>query len=442
MLLGLCLPLLVAFSPAQDTSAQAPAKETLGNPFSIERGAMKRGEFLPPYLELVRQEEAYRASERWSDAYLQARAGIASYLGEVDEADRLYLQSQGYKPGAAAPLTTSPLAGYRPTDAEAFLLRAAERHRVLMVNEAHHAPQTRVLTTRLLRGLWKRGYRYLALETFEPRANGINRHARAYPLISDGTMTVDPIFGDEVRQALELGFTLVAYEIEIEGPAGEAGVARANRRDAEEARLLKERIFDRDPKAKVLVHAGYQHISEVPLPGREGEEAWIPMAMRLRQLTGIDPYTVDMQRMMPHAYPTAEPAAYRQALASGALGQRPVVFTTPQGAVWTGATPYLTVDAQVFLPAAGTVEGRPDWMARDLGRRPCAVPAALRDDHAVREVAAYFAIEPENTVPVDRILVQPGQKATLMLPRRKGGRFRLVARNVRGIIATTTVRVR
>ncbi|RYG79887.1 hypothetical protein EON77_08555 [bacterium] len=187
MTLGLLLPLLAALSPLQE-----PESRELANPFGIERAAMNRGDFLTVYLELARQETVYLASERWSGAYLQARAGIASSLGETEEADRLSLQSQGYRSGSAKPLTNSSLAGYRAVDAEGFLLRAAERNRVLMVNEAHHLPQTRVLSTRLLWGLWKRGYRYLALETLEPGANGVDRRTRAYPRISDGTYTVEP----------------------------------------------------------------------------------------------------------------------------------------------------------------------------------------------------------------------------------------------------------
>ena len=46
----------------------------------------------------------------------------------------------------------------------------AEKYQIVMINEAHHVPQHRVFTYRLLEDLWQKGYRYLALEALSENA--------------------------------------------------------------------------------------------------------------------------------------------------------------------------------------------------------------------------------------------------------------------------------
>ena len=52
-------------------------------------------------------------------------------------------------------------------------------------------------------------------------------------------------------------------------------------------RLDAPAFASRYPDAKVLVHAGYSHVLET------ASERWYPMALYFREITGIDPVTVD-----------------------------------------------------------------------------------------------------------------------------------------------------
>src|SRR5690606_17052867 len=113
-------------------------------------------------------------------------------------------------------------------------------YRVVMVNEAHHKPQTRLLTLALLPELRARGFKYFAAETFgeEPLEKG-------YPTKDSGYYTRDPVFAEIVREAVRLGYALVPYEA--------FGVLDGSQqaRETRQAERLAE-ILARDPDAKIL----------------------------------------------------------------------------------------------------------------------------------------------------------------------------------------------
>ncbi|WP_020567511.1 hypothetical protein [Neolewinella persica] len=54
---------------------------------------------------------------------------------------------------------------FSPVSAIATLLQDAEKHEIVIINEAHHEPRHRVFTRQMLQGLYDRGYRYFGLET-------------------------------------------------------------------------------------------------------------------------------------------------------------------------------------------------------------------------------------------------------------------------------------
>src|SRR5262249_35863660 len=151
----------------------------------------------------------------------------------------------------------------------------------------------------LLAGLRQKGFRYFAAETFD-REDMPDLAKRGYPTLKTGYYCVEPVFGDLVRQALRLGYAPVAYEhISDEPLARQAGADAVRRqiarREEGEARNLKKLIFDKDPRARVVVFAGYSHIRKVPQVSASGKEKvetkW--MAARFKERTGIEPLSVD-----------------------------------------------------------------------------------------------------------------------------------------------------
>jgi hypothetical protein len=165
--------------------------------------------------------------------------------------------------------------------AKNFITESAKNYQVVMINEAHCKPLHRAFTYSLLDDLYKEGYRYLAMEML----NNYSYHSLDSLNVNTGFYTNEPVAGELVRKALSLGYTLVSYE---DTTFNEHHTS--SQRDSIQARNIYK-IIQKDPKAKILVYAGYGHISE----SRIGD--YIPMAMWLTRLSGIDPYTIDQTEM-------------------------------------------------------------------------------------------------------------------------------------------------
>jgi hypothetical protein len=285
-----------------------------------------------------------------------------------------------------------------------------------MVNERHHATSDRLLTLELLPLLWAKGSRYFAAEAFDSRDSSLNRRAYAASSVSGGYVD-EPVFGEIVREARRLGFTLVPYEMEPAQNQVTDSLNSQQRRDRAQARNLYDRIFRVDPKAKVLIHAGYAHIKE------HADSTWSPMAAYLRQLTGIDPVTVDQTMLAEMNEPDKEHPAYRAAQAANLVGKRPVILTDRNARPISPAT--FDVDFQVLTPRTSYTNGRPTWMA--LGGRRHPVEVAV-PECAARQciVEARLATDGDDAVPIDRTEARAGS-VTLFLPPDQRTRIRVLS---------------
>jgi hypothetical protein len=208
-----------------------------------------------------------------------------------------------------------------------------------------------------------------------------------------------------VRTALKLGFKVVAYESESDGTS--------DSREKEQAEHLAERVFKRDPKARLVVDAGYAHIQEtgVYLGGKS-------MAEYFTRLTGIDPLTVEQTMLTPHR-DAAQNHPYYTAVVQALHPSVPIVFmATDQsdsgkpnsGKAWTLRDGY---DVSVLFPPVQVRRGRPTWL--DLGglRQPYFVSG---DDSCKNTypclVEARYADEGSDAIPADRMLFDPKPELT------------------------------
>ena len=415
---------LGAGTPTQP--ATQPLDENgLPGPQTLALEQQRAGNPLANYVELVRREKEYAKSEMWQQLYYDIRGTRASFLGDQREAQAMYDRFEGgYQTGD---VTSSPLDQMKPTDAAEYILSIADKHQIIMLSERHHVPQTRVLSAQLLQGLWDKGFRYLAMETFDNDKPGVeaDMNARDYPKREDGFYTQEPVLGDVVRQAQRMGFTLVAYEDnesfklphDPENPN-----KRQNVREMNQARHIKAKILDKDPEAKVFVHAGMGHASKGGGKGLgEKGDPWVPMAKAFWEITGIEPYTIDLQsNVYERSDRTKELGLFRYVNDKGWV-MGPTVFVDGNGAAYTMLPG--SYDVTVFLPRVKYESGRPDWLSTALGRTPTRIPPELLMGNGIRLVQAFYEDEPDDAVPADQILVKPGDEVpVLMLPK---GSFRL-----------------
>jgi hypothetical protein len=332
---------------------------------------------------------------------------VGDYAGALQYGDLI----EG-KPDPQSSPPVSALAGYSPVNALQEIARAARSRQVVMINEAHHVPQHRAFTLQLLAALRKEGYSWFAAETLHPDPG---LAARGYPTAKTGAYIQEPLYGDLVRTALRLGYRVVPYEIETFEPGRDIEV-----RERAQAANLVERILKQDPKAKVLIHAGYGHISERTTPPKM-------MAGFFRELSGIDPLTVNQVAMTEHGSPEYEQPLYRWAVDRGRLAE-PVIFRNAAGEPWTASK---GADMAVFHPRSRYENGRPDWLRMGGLRSPLLLPLTCAPLPRCL-VKAWATGEPMDAIPVDQVLAEAGKPApALMLPE---GRFRVRVEDAKGAL--------
>ena len=214
-----------------------------------------------------------------------------SFIGSYNE---IY-KRDAYIDSTLEQAVISILDGHSIEEAKSHILARSQDEQILIINESHHRPEHRNFTRSLLDDLYKQGYRYLALEAILSNQHRqytnypVNKYNlgdttifdRGYPLMKacSGTYVKEPVFGNLIRRALELGFTLIGYE------------QTGKTRELNQA-LNIARIFKSDPKAKVVIHCGYGHLIESPRQ-RGNQDPDTLMAGYLKKLTGVDPFTID-----------------------------------------------------------------------------------------------------------------------------------------------------
>ena len=337
--------------------------------------------------------------EKFSDI----RGMLYSFVGDWERADKL-------RPSAARKYEVSVPNDFQLTPALEAIAREAHGRQLVIINEAHDAPEHRAFIARLAEILRKDGFSFYAIETLSEDPRALSQ--RGFPLIPTGFYSCEPRFGDLVRDVLRLGFTPVSYE-EEDVKEFNNPIESINAREQSQCRNLVQRVFSKNPKARLLVHVGLDHVMEQRRKVDGDEISWL--AARLKQATGIDPLTIDQitQLRPPHDGHT-----------------QPAVALNAQGQTFVGGPYRGFVDVQVYHPPTKTVTGRPNWLLSDKSRRVVEIPSELEAGSARVLVQAFYANEGPNAVPADQVLLDPGGLRPALSLRP--GSYRIVSQDESG----------
>jgi len=281
----------------------------------------------------------------------------------------------------------SPLSGpWQVRPAADVILEMAKDRKAVFFNEAHSAPITRTLTIQLLARLRELGFNYFAAETLYMSDTGINK--RAYPNAGSGFYTNEPLYGEMVRTALRLGYTVVAYDAE------NAGVGDPRERAG--AENLYKQVFKKDPNARLVVNAGFAHVQ------KSGKYlGGTSMGEFFHRISGIDPLTVEQTMMIQHTRAEQDHPFYTAVNLAHPL-HGPSVFVSG-GKAWTLKPDQY--DMSVFFPPEATTADRPDWLRLGGMRVPYGVGGELCNSHFPCLVEARYASEGTDAIPADRVVL-------------------------------------
>lgn len=361
----------------------------------------------------------------------QASATALSFVGEETKAlevfDRIF--------GSSRPPEKIESSGLIKKSALDLILQITKTKSIVMINEAHHAPQTRGLTLQLLQPLFDQGYRYLAAEDFSKDAMESTNNL-GIPLQTTGFYSKDSVFGEIVREAKRIGFHLVAYEHTEKCDYSLTPNDCQNKREEGQARSLWEQIFKKDPAAKALIHAGYGHIGE---RGGDIHFPWKPMAQYFKEITGKDPLTIDQIEFSSRGRPEVENPSYRDFVRKWNITS-PAILTTAAGSPWVWPSLQGHYDVQVFLPPLQELQGRPLSRITELKQKPIFLSLPSSCALKVCLIQAFKENEPPQlAIPSDQTLIEGQKTATLLL--KKGTYHVRVTENANKLLTAYKIQV-
>lgn len=288
--------------------------------------------------------------------------------------------------------------------AREYILEKSKNEQIIIINEAHHHPRHRAFTRSLLKGLYMQGYRYLGLEAlFDTLIN-----IRNYPIQESGYYTKEPEFGNLLYEARRIGFTVFGYEAS-EGKNGKE-------REMEQAKNI-QKYMSTHTEGKYLIHCGFDHVFENEV--RNWEKA---MAGRLKEYTGIDPFTIDQVRFSERS--KAENSHY---FLYATKNKEPFILKLNQNEVFNGLTDPKQTDVVIIHPISKYKNARPEWIMKDKQEYLIAKSALNKYKYPI-QIMAYRINEYENGgIPADIIELDNKQSAKSLY--LQSGKYTLILRN-------------
>jgi len=190
---------------------------------------------------------------------------------------------------------------------------------VVMANEAHsgltRCVRTREMGVRMIRAAHEVGVRRLAMEALPWPAEDTPGPIRAIPP-ADGGYLAQPDMRRLIATALDLGWSLWAYEAVIETTADTdqaelLTMEFTNWREREQAGHLCQ-LVAAAPAEPLLVWCGNGHASKT----RDDEE-WVPMGWHFGAMSGTDPFVIDQTVTVAFPSQGGEPQPWVQELLAG-----------------------------------------------------------------------------------------------------------------------------
>jgi hypothetical protein len=301
---------------------------------------------------------------------------------------------------------------------ESALLRIvdeAKKYRVVIISENHGMPQHRIFASRIISELRKLGFGHLGLETFlnVDNRNDLLDHSislRGYPFNSPitGTYTLEPQMGKLVRNAIQLGYKLFAYE-------KSANDGKKDREEIQADNILK--YLNSHPYSKIIIYCGFHHAIE---SNAIKFDSTFYMAKYLKDKSGIDPLTIYQDNFSEKFILDEHPYMNKINITE------PSTFIDKNGEIARISEHF---DIEIIHPKTRYIEGRPSWLFQNKISK--AVKVKWEDLKIIFPIlVAAYPVNEINSVPVDRIelkhqydekvlVLDPGEYKIIVTDREK-----------------------
>ena len=256
---------------------------------------------------------------------------------------------------------SNTLQDYKPVAAVKHLEEVIQAQRLVFLNDSPIHPQTRILTKEALHVFAQKGFTHLAIEAFTNQNERIDRIG--HPTINMGVYTDEPLFGELIREAIGLGFTIVSIQpTDVEIGKAKSIMKREMELSDNDPKLTYNafnwskamnlnRQFRKDGSSKYLVLTNKSQVQKKELKGVKSIATWF------HEITGTAPYTID-QVTMNEQCPDTENPVYKYAN----VNYPAVMKKYSKYYISKVDGQEEMYDMQIFHPRSQYVQNRPTWL--------------------------------------------------------------------------------
>jgi len=266
--------------------------------------------------------------------------------------------------------------------------------RYVFFNEDHLRPQTRVTVLNSLDILYKKGFRYLFCETVNGKDPLLN--LRKYPVIESGWYTSEPTYGNLLREANNLGFTILSYEdTNKTAPQNNGKIYSISDRETEQANNILKFISEHND-AKIIVLAGHSHINE------NKKQGWMASVFKMK--SGLNPLTIEQSEMAEYSNGSYSNNLFKL-FRSKYQNKLPVMLVNKEGNPYSLSAN--SFDITLFHSKTDYYNERPDWLINLNGNKEYQIDMKFWEVNDTCLMQAIKANEDiDRSVPSDQILIE------------------------------------
>jgi len=360
--------------------------------------------YLYPAYQLMGQKEKFIRTFSYP-LYYDLLSQTASFLGDYSAALDYQHRSDTIPPTDVElrqiAKSIQQLKNIKHVDARRYINFVSSQYRVIMLNEAYNKPLHRAFALTMLDDLYNRGFRYLAMEMLNPMTD----QELTKVTYKTGHFATEPVAGEMIRHALDLGYKLVAYEDPY------ADRHSATERDSIEAVNLAK-ILKADPDAKMLVYAGYGRIAK-----KASSPDYTPMGVAFKRISGIDALSIDQTDMTEESNFPFGKAFYDAYMEKFPVTSPSIALDNDKAVNVTGTELY---DLAIIHPKTIYMDARPTWLGFANRRRPTYIKTTNRDIFLVQAYYQYESkgMRPGEVVPADQSYFSTGKGYYTLYLRR------------------------
>jgi hypothetical protein len=353
---------------------------TMENPYSI--GEITKFDY-KAYLKLKNMDSIYYGSDM-ERSYNELISVLESRYGKYIESEN---RMEQYWTTSRQNLTEH-FPNIKVVQMSEIIDSLISQNQVTMISEIHNQPVFRAIAYSFLEICYKNGYRYFAVEALKRTDGTLNK--RKYPLLYEtGFYTDEPVFGDLLRQAMNMGYTLVPYDT---FPAPSSTINR----DQGQALNMINKTIAKDSIAKILVLGGMGHIFD--------KKGFNTMGYYFKEYSNIDPLTIDFIYFRPRFNKEDEGEAERYFLDIADNLEEPVfLYDTIRNQFRGIGTDFIGVIPRTIFLANDI----PSWKIFN-GKVIYRIDTSFLQKHNIKKslVRAFLKKEGEKSVPIDQIEIQ------------------------------------